>query len=166
MDETYLKSIISFNKEVRDILVAYFENLPENIKLFLMAQEGITIKRIKSHYDPDKQGEFYYAAFLITVDRYRSIELRSKRKGSLSNHEMEFLDFLNMGRTYLKRKYKKKSKKDLVMKYKGLILKLRNNKFSWDKISVYLWSNYDFKISAFYLKMIFGNNKSRGLLND
>lgn len=166
MDDVYFNKITSFDQKFRDVLVAYFNNLPENIKIFIMAQERIAISQIKKHYDPDKQGEFYYAAFLITVNRYRSIEKRSKRKGQFTRDEMEFLDYLKMGKVYLKQKQKKKSKKDSILKYESLILKLRNNTFSWKKISVYLRLNYNMNISACYLQRIFGDDKLRGLLDD
>ena len=166
MDEAYFNKITSYDKKFRDVLVAYFNNLPENIKIFIMTQERIAISQIKKHYDPDKQGEFYYAAFLKTVHQYRSIEIRSKKKGQFTKDELEFLDYLSMGKVYLKHKQKKKYKKDLIFKYESLILKLRRDTFSWKKISVYLRLNHHVNISACYLQRIFGDEKLRGLLDD
>lgn len=156
MDESFVEHVTGFNKEYRETLVAYYLKLPENIRIYLMVQKRISINHLNQYYDENKCGEFYYSAFLKTIDRYRSIEMKPKRKGTLTKDEMNFLDNLSKGKVMWK--HKKTKKKDVILKYYSLVLKLRVEGFSWNNISIYLKNNFGVTVSWFYLMKIFKDN--------
>lgn len=165
MDDNYIKEITGFNADLREKLINYYINLPENFEIFIMNQHRIFIRKLKKYYAEDKKGEFYYATFLKTIEMINDIENNPYKKGNLSKKESDILDVLTMNRVLLKNKLKGKKikkkkplKRELVLQYHSTILKLRHEKFSWENVSVYLEMYNNVKISKNYLWRFFRDN--------
>ncbi len=162
MDDKYIEELCGLNGDFRQKLVNYYYNLPEKFKIYIMNHQRISIRKLKKHYVAHKNAEFYYTTFLKTVEKINNIENSPKKKGKLSDEDIEILDVLIKSRVLEKNKKskaKKPFKRELVLQYHSTILKLRKENFSWENVSDYLFMNYKVKISKAYLWKFFRDNR-------
>ncbi len=155
MDIQYINGFTGLSIEERNDLVLYFKGLPENIQIFIMFDQRITIKKRGEFYSKDKSAEFYYSTFILTIQKVRNIEKSPSKKSKLKNNETHILYLLQKERVKNKSRKTKPMKNDKVLKYKSMILKLKEDGLSWENISDYLYKYYGFKISRDYLFKLF-----------
>ncbi len=139
VDTKYLFRISKIDKRTRSVYLEKYEGFSDDERLTVHFLKFKLFVRQKHLLIKGKEGEFYYACFLMAI---KYVHLNSIDLDSISLEADSFSDLFN--------------KRALLEKnYKSFVIDMRDQGMSWRKLSQELYEKFNFKVSHNYLKTVF-----------
>ena len=148
MPISYIEKTTRSSRDEQNFLLRYYARVDVNLKVEILSKHRKIFYIIKQKNDTEVSiEEISYSSLILAIKfTYADLQkLSSKKFDNMDLKEIQDITLLDIQSFKSKRHYKK-SKKDKLLQYWGVVKLLRNENISFRDIAVYLKRKYRFEI--------------------
>ena len=147
MTISFVEKITESNTEEHNFLLRYYARVGVSLKLEILLKHRKLLYSLKNNYSDAKIEEISYAALILSI-KYQYADrkkLLDKKFEDMSLEEIRKITLINI-RSFKEKKHYKKTKKNGLLRYLGLIRMMREEDIGFRDIADYIRTEYKFKV--------------------
>ena len=153
---TEIDRITNSTTQERQTLTVWFAQQGEQTKLEAFKLQGDLAQQLRPDYSKENRTEFYFAMFILALNKMRWIETAQRQKQALTQAQAQQITDVRIARIKAKRKQKTSPQRELIrIRFYEEIRQLRSQGLSWRETAEYIAKHHKKKFSHGYLQQCF-----------